>query len=181
MSTPLFKADKMLAEAFQSLVDSETLDDFSLVTAQKLAEQAFHQHSVQGLLKERGIRSMEQIKPRLLDLLLSYMHYVLDDGLISEKERLNIKILKTCFDIEEGDFFKHRQHEVQRVLSRQFERLYADGMVDKGEAVHNVYLQEIFGLSYDQFDAFKAEAVNNALKQGADITDLDTASNPLKQ
>lgn len=93
----------------------------------------------------------------------------------------NLHIPCSCFDIEEGDFFKHRQHEVQRVLSRQFGRLYADGMVDKGEAVHNVYLQEIFGLSYDQFDAFKAEAVNNALKQGADITDLDTASNPPKQ
>ena len=37
-----------------------------------------------------------------------------------------------------------------------------------------VDLQELFGLSYDQFLLFEQEAVEYALKQGADITNLDT-------
>lgn len=42
------------------------------------------------------------------------------------------------------------------------------------EALMKVDLQELFGLSYDQFLKFEQNAVKQALENGAEIKNLDT-------
>lgn len=56
--------------------------------------------------------------------------------------------------------------------------IYLDNTVDSLEALHNVELQQLFNLSYDQFDEFKNREIQRAIEQGADITSLDTAKIP---
>lgn len=107
-----------------------------------------------------------------------FLHDGLTDHIISKNERDNIELLKIYFKIKEGDFIEHRYSEIEDVLLRQFERQFVDNKIDYMESKHNVYLQEIFDLSYDQFDKFKEREVINALARGADITDLDTAKYP---
>ncbi len=77
--------------------------------------------------------------------------------------------------IKEGDFIEaHKEEGIENILRREFELIYKDKTVDKNEAAMKVDLQELFGLSYDQFLLFEQEAVEYALKQGADVTNLDT-------
>lgn len=53
-----------------------------------------------------------------------------------------------------------------------------DNEVDLRESIHKVNLQEIFDLSYDQFEKFKETEVIRALERGADISKLDTINIP---
>ena len=68
----------------------------------------------------------------------------------------------------------HKEEDIENILRREFELIYLDKNVDNDEAAMKVDLQELFGLSYDQFLLFEQEAVEYALKQGADVTNLDT-------
>lgn len=101
---------------------------------------------------------------------------ILDDHIVSESERFNIEILKKYFRIKEGDFYTHRYSEIENILHRQFERIYSDNDVNLEEAIHKVALQEVFDLSYDQFEEFKQNEISRAIEQGADATTLDIAS-----
>ena len=49
-----------------------------------------------------------------------------------------------------------------------------DNKIDSQEALQKVNLQEIFGLSYDEFLSLNNEAAIEALEKGADLLDIDT-------
>lgn len=82
--------------------------------------------------------------------------------------------MKRVFRIKEGDFYNQRYYEVEDVLNRQFERIYADNQIDNDEAILKVGLQEMFDLSYDQFLELVDKEVKVALYRGGDLSDLDT-------
>lgn len=107
-----------------------------------------------------------------------YINLILNDHNITENEKNNIRLLKIYFKIKEGDFYNKRYNEVEDILHRQFERLYLDNKISESESIFNVELQEIFDLSYDQFDKFKEKEVRRALDSGIEITKLDTARIP---
>ncbi len=103
---------------------------------------------------------------------------ILNDHIISGNEKFNVELLKKYFNIKEGDFYKIRYQEVEYILHRQFERIYQDNAVSKEEALGKVDLQDIFDLSYDQFEEFKEKEIRRALNQGADIAGLDASKFP---
>ncbi|MBQ6725824.1 MAG: hypothetical protein IJQ89_04530 [Bacteroidales bacterium] len=83
--------------------------------------------------------------------------------------------MKRFFRINEGDFLRYKRHDtIKQILSKQLKLIYLDNKVDKSEASMKVDLQSLFGLSYDEFLSFEQEAVEEALKNGANISDLDT-------
>ena len=86
-----------------------------------------------------------------------------------------LRKLKMLLHIKEGDFIKaHKEEDIENILRKEFDLIFQDKNVDKDESAMKVDLQELFGLSYDQFLLFEQEAVEYALKQGADVTNLDT-------
>ena len=86
-----------------------------------------------------------------------------------------LRKLKMLLHIKEGDFIEaHKEEDIENILRREFELIYKDKNVDNDEAAMKVDLQELFGLSYDQFLLFEQEAVEYALKRGSDVTNLDT-------
>ena len=87
-------------------------------------------------------------------------------------------LLKRFFKIKEGDFYQYRIKEIKAIITQQLESMYSDGIVDSAEALNKANLQGLFDLSYDQFLQFTEEGIKQALKLGADITDLDTVKYP---
>lgn len=178
MEMILPKDDVELHDAFGVILSIESFSDYILDIAKLIYNNDLSRENTQKVLSEYKIPGVEDIKEELLDLLIVYINLILNDHAISEKERLNIGLLKRYFKIKEGDFYNNRYPEVEDVLHRQFERLYLDHTISKEEALHSVELQGLFDLSYDQFDEFKEKEVRKALEQGADITDLDTTKYP---
>ena len=178
MDNSLPRNDLELHQAFAIILSIETLSEHISHIAELIYNDDLNKDNLSAVLKEHAIANIGDIKEELLDLLIIYINLVLNDHIISENESRNIKLLKTYFQIKEGDFYDLRHAEIEDILQRQFERLYLDDRIDRREALHNVSLQEIFDLSYDQFDEFKEFEVRKALERGADISNLDTAKYP---
>lgn len=130
--------------------------------------------SVRDVLKEYGI-GVDDLHDESINVILDYVNLILDDHIITKQEMDTLRKLKMFLHIKEGDFIEaHKEEDIENILRREFELIYQDKNVDNDEAAMKVDLQELFGLSYDQFLLFEQEAVEYALKQGADITNLDT-------
>ena len=115
------------------------------------------------------------IKAESLTVITDYIQCVLEDNILETEEMSTLFALKRFFRIQEGDFLKFKRHKtIKQILSEQLKRIYLDNKVDKSEACMKVDLQALFGLSYDEFLSFEQEAVEEALKRGADLSNLDT-------
>lgn len=120
----------------------------------------------------RGVRG------EVLDYLISYANFILQDNFISEKELYDFSVLKRIFKIKPGEFIKSKEFQVLEILKQQFMRMYADNYIDQKEAITNVNLQFMFDLSYDEYEKLKEDDVIAALINGADPKDLDISSLP---
>lgn len=172
------KNDSELCRAFNLISTTKPLSKPVFEISQLISITNLTNETISEVLKKYQLKNIIALKEELLDLLLIYINVILDDHIIAENERFNIEILKKYFKIKEGDFYTYRYSEVENILTRQFTRIYSDKIVDKKEALHSVGLQELFDLSYDQFENFKKIEIIKALKQGADISNLDTATLP---
>ncbi len=178
MGIKLPKDDLELHEAFGVILSIESFSDYIVDIAELIYNNRLCRDNLQTILNEYKILRIEDIKEELLDLLIVYINIILNDHIITDKEKYNIEFLKKYFKIKEGDFFNNRYYEVEDILQRQFEGLYQDKIISNKEALINVDLQDLFDLSYDQFDKFKEKEVCKAIEQDANITDLDTANYP---
>ena len=130
-------------------------------------------NTLNEILSNYKINDISDIKENTLDLLLLYVSFILDDGIIAEKELANLKVLKLLFKIREGDFYKLRYRKIEQILDEQFKRIYENNNVDSTEALLKVGLQDLFDLSYDQFQELSKDEVKAALQRGANLDNLD--------
>ena len=175
---PLSKDDLELHEAFGIILSIRSLSGYILDIAHLIYKNELDQKSLQKTLDFHKIRNIRDIKEELLDLLTIYINLILNDHIISHNEKHNVELLKKYFKIREGDFYSYRYQEVEDVLHRQFERIYLNNKVSPEEAIHSVELQDLFNLSYDQFEEFKEQEIRRAINQGANISMLDTSRFP---
>lgn len=131
------------------------------------------------ILKEYHITA-DNLRWEAVDVIIDYVELILDDNTISSEEMNTLRMMKMFFHVQEGDFLKqHKEKQIEHILCRQLCLIYQDNKVDKDESLMKVDLQELFGLSYDQFLKFERKAIEQALKNGADIKNLDTFYNKL--
>ncbi len=178
MDKSLSKNDLELHRAFEIILSIKTFSNYISEIAEIIYNGFLNSENLNLILKDYKIKNIRNINEELLDLVIVYINLALNDHIISENEWKNIELLKNYFKIKEGDFIEKRHSEIEDILQRQFERQYSDNKIDNLESIHSVYLQEIFDLSYDQFDKFKEREIINALERGANITSLDTAHYP---
>lgn len=112
-------------------------------------------------------------KVDFLHLILEYTHRVLQDDILNENEKNNIKYLKVLFRIEPGDFYRHVKEGVEKIIMIQLYKIYKDDLVSNTEALLKVDLQEIFDLDFDQMNEYSKSEAAISLRKGADIRDLD--------
>jgi hypothetical protein len=178
METLFSKEDKELQNAFGIIISIESLTDCVTEIAELIYKNELNTIKLNEILAQHKIKNIEDIKGELLDLVIGYINIVLKDHIITEKEIKNVKLLKLIFKIKPGDFYDKRYYEIEEIIITQLKRLYFDNIITTDEEIYNVNLQDIFDLSYDQLYEFKYNEVKEALQQGANITDLDTANLP---
>jgi len=174
MNTFLPKNDLQLKEAFAYISSIEGSSDHIKKVLSLIQNDNLDKENFDKVLGEYNIAHVEGIKPEVLDMLLAYIDFILRDNVITDSEAANFKLLKKFFKIKEGDFYKYRHANIENLLDRQFERIYADNRIDNEEALYKVGLQELFDLSYDQFLELVNKEVTSALKRGANPDELDT-------
>lgn len=91
--------------------------------------------------------------------LLSGLELALGDHALSEEEMREFRHLQRVFRLNEGDFLAHNYVEVVSLLSWEIRRILADGVVSMDEALHEVKLQEAFGLGYDAYTSLIAKEI----------------------
>ena len=88
---------------------------------------------------------------------------------------LHVRIISKLTNFNHGKQEESCKKEiVDCVLTAQLNKMDADGVIDKDEALMKTDLQGLFCLSYDQFLEVVNKVVKEALDKGANIKDLDT-------
>lgn len=127
------------------------------------------------VLKKYNIRHVTDIKEQTLDVILDYAEQCLDDGILTDDEMNDIRLLKIFFGIQEGDFTKNgKMPRVKKIIIEQMQKLYADDKIDAEEALLKSEIQGLFGLGYADYTDIVNQVAKLSLQRGADINDLDT-------
>jgi len=173
-ATP-FKDESTLKKAFTKIA---TLDikNYTCEIIELVANNELSRERIQDILSKYYIQDIQKIKTELLDVLIAYANFVLEDDLITNDEKSNFEFLKLYFEIKEGDFYIHKKNEIKVIINRQLERIYQDNLITQNESESNTILQDMFDLDYDQLDKMKEDFVLKSIEQGAEIIDLDTAN-----
>jgi hypothetical protein len=95
--------------------------------------------------------------------LVRAIEHAISDHTLSDAETQEIRHLARILRVEEGEMLAHHPEEVSHLLSQEIERLLEDDRIEYSEALHKVKLQEVLGLSYDEFLTLTSSDVERAL------------------
>jgi hypothetical protein len=176
MNEQNFIFDDDLYEALNDiLANNDLFSDCVVDIIMLMHDENLNRQTLSNTMQKYSVKNINEIKDELLTLLILYIKNILKDGVITENERRNIKMLKLYFRVKEGDLYSKKYNEIKELLQTEFEKLYADNKITPDEALYSVYLQDLFDLSYAQLDEFKKDEIIKSLIFGAKITDLDTS------
>jgi hypothetical protein len=175
MNKTPFKEEENLKNIF-SVIAKTDLKNYTREIVELVINSKLSKENIKSILTKYSIQKVEIIKSELLDILIAYLNFILNDNLITKIEKENFEFLKLYFEIKDRDFYTYKLQEIKSIINRQFERIYADNLIIQSETESNDLLQDIFGLNYDQFDKMKESFVIKSIEQGAEITNLDTAN-----
>jgi hypothetical protein len=154
MDTALPKDDLILHTAFETIAKSDTISEHIREIATLVVSDELTRENIQSIVSKFGY-TVQDIKNELLDMLIAYANAILEDSTITDKEKQNFGFLKLYFGIKPNDFYKYKLFEIKEILHRQLEKMYLDNNISKEEAEHGVDLQDMFELSFEQFDKLK--------------------------
>lgn len=118
---------------------------------------------------------IDDMKSESLSVIIDFAKSCLTDDYLSEEEMRNIGLLKLFFHVKDGDFIQNgKREDVQEILTLQLEKMYQDNQISNDEAISKTKLQELFGLSYDEFLDIVNVIARNSLANGANLLELDT-------
>ena len=158
----------------QLLLEQHRYSDAMNAALRLFAEGNASPLELKEIIKEYGATA-DSLRWEAVDAIMDYVGIILEDDVLTPEEMHTLRMMKLYFRVKEGDFLKqHKNEQIEHILCRQLELIYKDNKVDRNESLMKVDLQELFGLSYDQFLSFEKKAVKQALDNGADIKDLDT-------
>ena len=145
-----------LKTAFQIIASKDKVQGDLLNMCELIYEKGMQcrRDDVNTILEELKIKSLNDFKSDALKILILYIRLALNDNILSIEEKNNIKFLKLLLGIKDGDFKNDKSifNQVKNIINVQLQLIYLDDdSIDNGEALHKVDLQEVFGLSYDEF------------------------------
>jgi hypothetical protein len=144
-------------DIFKAIITTESLPLYIHNLAETIYDRGWDKQAVHNRLLQDGITRLSDIKEDLLDLLLAYLHIILDDHCIRESEYRDFGLLKILFQISQNDFYDKRYYQVRSVITEQLEYLSEDDVLQPEKSQLNVNLQDMFSLSYDQLRSIKED------------------------
>jgi DnaJ-domain-containing protein 1 len=139
-----------LGEVFSHYIITQQPTAVREKVAEFLKEGDFSKPALSQILRGLG-GNLSSFKADLVELLFFFIEFCLRDHHLSAEEKLSIRHLKILFAIKERELYSLKKEEISNLLSLEMKRLLRDQLIDDDEAVYQVDLQEVFGLSYDQF------------------------------
>ena len=95
----------------------------------------------------------------IIGLILYYVKVVVRDHELSYEEKENIRLLKTLFQVKEGEFYNLQASELSEILSQQILWIVGDREMDRSDDIYQEDLQRVFDLGYDKFVELTKDAV----------------------
>ena len=165
---------EQIKKAVKELLEERKYSPMMVRCLNLILDDKMNSIALKQCLSESGY-TLSMIKPEALQVILDYSEIILEDELLTENEIRIITLLKIFFQIKDGDFYTYGKKEiVNKVLTIQLEKMYADGIIDNKEALMKTDLQGLFCLSYDEFLDIVNLMAKQAIERGADINKLDT-------
>ncbi len=144
---------KSLRAVFQEYVESGQVSGPARSIANFLASGAKSRAEFAKFVSAEHLSSESDLKGILLDLVVIFTYECTKDHELSREELDELVLLTEMFEIQEGEFFKWRQADVQNILESQARWILEDRYVTEREEILQRDLQRVFGLSYDQYVA----------------------------
>lgn len=144
-------AKNSLRDVIRRHLDSGTLPDSIRSIGELMASDNFSRASFDKLMQTERLLSVPNLKETFLDLTLVFARKCVEDHYLSEVEIAELDRLVTIFRIEEGDFYELRRDAVKEIIGAQALWMLQDQYVTEQEEVLQKGLQQLFGLSYDQY------------------------------
>lgn len=96
-----------------------------------------------------------QERAAYLDIILNAIFFAIEQSLanhpLTTDELSNLLRLQRLFGIGEGDLLAHSSTRVAAILQGEMARLLADRHIEPAEALYQVDLQKLLGLTYDEY------------------------------
>lgn len=142
-----------IKDAIKELMDNGTISPIMDGILRLILEDKMNRIEIDQYLSSKSL-SYEDIKLEALSTIIQYANMILADDIITEAEISVIGLLKIFLKIQEGDFVRYGQmYHVEGIIKKQLKKINEDRIVDKAEALQMSSLQNVFGLSYDEFQA----------------------------
>jgi hypothetical protein len=161
-----------LSSAFWKIQNELELSGYLKEVCLQIAEKTLNKKVLGEILTNTGVND-SIAKVDLIHLILEYIKIALQDNILTQSEKEDIKLLKLWFGIQPGDFYFHSKHNIENIITRQLSRIYQDNYITDEEALFKVDLQEIFDFSFDQMNDYSKTEAALSVQQGADPKDLD--------
>lgn len=157
-------SDFSIKEVFLKFITTEEPSGEIAEVAEVLATEEITRTNFMDI-RTRLLRSSSvSFRKDLVGIILYYALACIKDHELSTTEKENLQLLKTLFQIEEGEFYAYKASELSDVLSQQALRIIQDQKLENTEDLYQSDLQRIFGLSYDQYVELTQKTVKEFLE-----------------
>jgi len=161
-----------LTVTFDKINSEITLPEYLREICNVIAKEEVSSKKIDAILINYDINH-SIAKADFLHLIFAYIKIALEDGVLTDNEKEDIKFLKNVFKIQPGDFFFHNKLDVEHTIALELSKIYEDNFITEEEAELKIGIQEIFDLSFDQMNDYSKSKAIVSLKEGADVKNLD--------
>lgn len=109
-----------------------------------------------------GVEREDWFRGQLLDLIFGVLATQGDGEPLAAELIHDLTALGLFLHVEDGEFLRLKPNETAAVLGAQWDLLLADGEITDSEDLYQVELQDLFGLSYDQYVMLIRPAIERA-------------------
>jgi hypothetical protein len=109
-----------------------------------------------------GLHREDWLRGQILDLVLDCVREILADGVLTADRQADVRALRLCLEIPDGEFMDRRPAELAAILGEELDRILEDSVIDEGEELYQVELQALFGIGYDDYLALTRTAFEGA-------------------
>ena len=161
-----------LSLAFKRINADLPLLPYLQVVCDEITSGVIDKRKVDQILQQYNIhRSVATVD--FLHVIFAYIKIALEDEVLTQEEKDNIRFLKNLFHIQPGDFYYHNKLDVEKTIMDQLSKIYADDFITEEEAELKSAIQEVFDLTYDQMNDYAKIKAAVSIKKGAEPKDLD--------
>lgn len=154
-----------LKEVFLNFIAAESPSGEIADAAEVLATEGITRTNFRDIRSKVLLSSSASFRSGVMEMILYYARVCVRDHELTADEKENLQLLKTLFQIEDGEFYSRKAQELSDFLSQQVLWIVQDERLENAEDLYQSDLQRIFGLSYDQYVDLTQKSVKEFLEK----------------